>query len=101
MDGYEPNIVLALAHKLEKHMPLETRYTMKQTYAAAKVVSKLVMNTPPNSEEKKSTRRYPLIKITRAATIQDTVYIAERCKTLLFFIGAECRRHELHNSKQS
>lgn len=77
MLDYEPKIVLALAHKLEKLTLLVTRYTMKQTYAAEKVVTILMTNTPLNSEEKKSTRRYPFIKITRAATIHDTVCIAE------------------------
>lgn len=83
---YDPKIDLALVLKLEKFIPLDTRYTMKQTYAAAKVVSRLVKNTPPNSEEKKSNNRYPLIKITRAATIQDTVYIVEECEIVSFHL---------------
>lgn len=68
---------MALVHKLGKLAFLVTRYTMKQTYAAEKDVTILVNNTPLSSDEKKSTRRYPLIKITRAATIHDTVCIAQ------------------------
>lgn len=77
MINYEPKIVLALAHILEKLKFLVTRYAMKAMYAAAKVVTTLVKNTLLDSEEKKSTIRYPLIKITRAATSHDAVYIAE------------------------
>lgn len=63
---------------LEKVMPLATRYTMKQTYAAVNMHTTDVKITPLPSEEKKSTKRYPLITITKAATSHDIIY-TEMC----------------------
>lgn len=76
-----PKVVLALPRRLEKLISLATRYTMKQTYAAAEVETAAVNKVPLPSERKKSKQRYPLISITRAATNHDMVYKVESRNT--------------------
>lgn len=59
---------------MEKVMHRAIRYTINPTYPAVKTEMVEVSTTPLISEEKKSTKRYPLITITRAATSHETAY---------------------------
>ena len=55
-------------------MPLKMRYPTNTMYAAAKADTTQVNKSPLPSEEKKSSKRYPLITITKAATSHETSY---------------------------
>lgn len=75
--GQLPVVVILLAgnrpNNFEKVMPRDIRYMINATYAAVKAATTEVINPPLTSEEKNSTRRYPLMTITKAATSHDTV----------------------------
>lgn len=75
--GQLPVVVILLAgnrpNNFEKVMPRDIRYMINATYAAVKAATTEVNNNPLTSEEKNSTRRYPLMTITKAATSHDTV----------------------------
>ena len=80
-------VVTKLNQIEERAPPCDTRYKIKATYRVVPTQIRKPNSTPSTLAMKKSSRRYPLITITRAATVHTTLSKSgPTLKTLLGFV---------------